>query len=163
MKKLILIIGFAIVNISCNGQKIKPLETVANFNSYGVKISEHKADSKEEMTKKYNSLKVGDTLNVKFKSKINAVCQNKGCWMKVDLADNKETFVKFKNYAFFMPKDSKDDEVILNGKAFVSMESVEDQKHYAGDAGKSKAEIDAILTPKKTLSFTADGVLIHKK
>jgi Domain of unknown function (DUF4920) len=163
MKKVVLILGCAIASIGCNGQKTKSAEMVGNYSSYGAKITEEKADSKEEMTKKYDNLKVGDTLNVKFKSKINAVCQNKGCWMKVDLADKKETFVKFKNYAFFMPKDSKDDEVIVNGKAFVSMESVEDQKHYAGDAGKSKAEIDAITTPKKTLSFTADGVLIHKK
>ncbi len=163
MKKIAFLIGCVVLSIGCNGQKTKPVETVGNFSSYGAKISEEKADSKEEMTKKYENLKVGDTLNVKFKSKINAVCQNKGCWMKVDLADKKETFVKFKNYAFFMPKDSKDDEVIVNGKAFVSMESVEDQKHYASDAGKSKAEIDAITTPKKTMSFTADGVLIKKR
>jgi Domain of unknown function (DUF4920) len=163
MKKLVLLIGCIIMSIGCNGQKPKSAEMVGDYSSFGAKISEDKAVSKEEMTKTYENLKVGDTLNVKFKSKINAVCQNKGCWMKVDLADKKETFVKFKNYAFFMPKDSKNDEVIVNGKAFVSMESVEDQKHYASDAGKSKAEIDAITTPKKTLSFTADGVLIHKK
>ena len=80
--------------------------------------------------------------------------------MKVELADNKEVFVKFKDYAFFMPKDSKNKEVIVNGKAFVSEESIADQKHYASDAGKSQSEIDKITTTKKTLSFVADGVLI---
>ncbi len=61
----------------------------------------------------------GDTINVKFISTIKAVCQNKGCWMKVALDHNEETFVKFKDYGFFMPKDAKDKTVIVNGKAFV--------------------------------------------
>ena len=158
MKKIILIACIALAAIGCKGQT----ETVSKdgFSSFGAKISSDNAISKDEISQKYVNLKAGDTINIKFKSKINAVCQNKGCWMKVDLVDNKETFVKFKDYAFFMPKDSKNKEVIVNGKAFVSEESVADQKHYASDAGKSQAEIDKILTTKRTLSFTADGVLI---
>ena len=158
MKKLIFIICFSIVSISCKSQT--EVKSENGFNSYGAKITADKSFSKDEISKTYANLKAGDTLNVKFKSKINAVCQNKGCWMKVELADNKEVFVKFKNYAFFMPKDSKDKEVIVNGKAFVSEESIADQKHYAGDAGKSQTEIDKINTTKKTMSFMADGVLI---
>ena len=153
----------AIAFLSCNSNKSKVSNLdMADYDSYGSKISSDKAISSSELNSKYNKLKIGDTVNVKFKSTIKEVCQNKGCWMKIDLGDNKEAFVKFKDYAFFMPKDSKDDEVILNGKAFMSQESVEDQKHYAGDAGKSQAEIDAIVAPKTIYSFTADGVLIKK-
>ena len=153
----------AIAFSSCNSNKSKVSNLdMADYDSYGSKISSDKAISSSELNSKYNKLKIGDTVNVKFKSTIKEVCQNKGCWMKIDLGDNKEAFVKFKDYAFFMPKDSKDDEVILNGKAFMSQESVEDQKHYAGDAGKSQAEIDAIVAPKTIYSFTADGVLIKK-
>ena len=70
--------------------------------------------------------------------------------------------MKFKDYAFFVPKNAQDEEVIVNGKAFVSIESVEELKHYAKDAGKSQASIDSIVTPKTTYSFMADGVLIKK-
>ena len=118
--------------------------------------------SNAEMMEKFKSLKEGDTLEVKFKSGINEVCQKKGCWMTLDLADDKEAFVKFKDYGFFVPKNAQDKEVIVNGKAFVSIESVDVLKHYAKDAGKSQAAIDSIVEPKVTYSFMADGVLIAK-
>jgi Domain of unknown function (DUF4920) len=158
MKKIFFILCITSIFLNCKSR----IESKSNndYLTFGSKISSVNAISKEEISKKYADLKTGDTINLKFKSNINAVCQNKGCWMKVELTDNKETFVKFKDYAFFMPKDSKGKEVIVNGKAFVSEESVADQKHYASDAGKSQEEIDKIITPKKTLSFTADGVLI---
>ena len=59
-----------------------------------------------------------------------------------------------------MPKDIKGKEVIVNGLAFVEEMSVKDQKHYAKDGGKSEAEIAEITSPKKTLGFEADGVLL---
>jgi hypothetical protein len=50
----------------------------------------------------------------------------------------------------------------VNGKAFVSIESVDELKHYAKDAGKSQVAIDSIIAPKTTYSFLADGVLIQE-
>ena len=163
MKRIFIYAVFVIAISSCNSKQSQVNNVdVAGYESFGSKISADKAITSSELNSKYSKLKIGDTVDVKFKSTIKEVCQNKGCWMKLDLGENKEAFVKFKDYAFFMPKDSKNDEVILNGKAFVSQESVEDQKHYAGDAGKSQAEIDAIVSPKTIYSFTADGVLIKK-
>ena len=142
-------------------------ETVATENQkqdeyafFGDSISDDKALSSDEMMTQFDKLKAGDTLNVKFKSKIKNVCQKKGCWMTLVLPNEKEAFVKFKDYAFFVPKNAKDEEVIVNGKAFVSIESVEELKHYAKDEGKSQAAIDSIVSPKTTYSFMADGVLI---
>jgi hypothetical protein len=144
-------------------------ETVATGNQkqdkyafFGDSISDEKALSNDEILAQFDKLKAGDTLNVKFKSKIKNVCQKKGCWMTLVLPNEKEAFVKFKDYAFFVPKNAKDEEVIVNGKAFVSIESVEELKHYAKDEGKSQAAIDSIVTPKTTYSFMADGVLIIK-
>lgn len=130
------------------------------YSSFGDSISAGNAISKEELFSKYESMKEGDTLKVKFSSQINDVCQKKGCWMNVDLGKDQEAFVKFKDYGFFMPLNSKGEEVIVNGKAFLSVESIEEQKHYAKDAGKSQAAIDSITTPLKSYSFVADGVLI---
>ena len=133
-----------------------------NYAFFGDSISDEKALSNDEILAQFDKLKAGDTLNVKFKSKIKNVCQKKGCWMTLVLPNEKEAFVKFKDYAFFVPKNAKDEEVIVNGKAFVSIESVEELKHYAKDEGKSQAAIDSIVTPKTTYSFMADGVLIIK-
>jgi hypothetical protein len=157
--------SFLMLFISCSN-KTKVSENkdaiTQGYKSFGNQISNQNAVTAQAMIEKYQLLKEGDTVGVKFTSTIKEVCQNKGCWMKLDLGNNKESFVKFKDYAFFMPKDSKNDQVIVNGKAFVSMESIEDQKHYAQDAGISQNEIDKITQPKPVYSFIADGVLIKK-
>jgi hypothetical protein len=61
-----------------------------------------------------------------------------------------------------MPLDSKDSEVIVNGKAFVKETSVKELQHYAEDAGKTKEEIALITESKVEFAFEADGVLIKK-
>ena len=52
--------------------------------------------------------------------------------------------------------------LLLKEKHYVSVESVDDLKHYAKDAGKSQEAIDSITEPKTTYSFMANGVLIKK-
>ena len=96
----------------------------------------------------------------KATGKVVSVCQEKGCWMKVEKASGETMMVKFKDYGFFMPKDIVGKEVVLDGDAAVKETSVKQLKHYAGDAGKSKEEISKITTPKKELIFTAKGVLV---
>lgn len=130
-----------------------------DYESFGAQISEEQAMTQEEMAAKFKDMKPGDTVAVKFKAKVNSVCQNKGCWMRLNTGEE-ETLVKFKDYGFFMPKDIAGDEVIVNGRAFVDEMSVEDQQHFAEDAGKSPEEIAAITEPKRTLSVISDGVLL---
>lgn len=165
MKKILFILAISLVTISCNNEK-KEEKTVVevedvknNYQSFGKEISDDGVLSKSEMIKKYNSLKIGDTINVKFATTVNEVCQNKGCWMNLDMNEN-EAMVRFKDYGFFMPKDIAGQEIIVNGKAYIEEMSVEDQRHYAEDGGKTKEEIAAITEVKRTLAFEADGVLI---
>lgn len=138
------------------------VETTADitYASFGDEIAADNALSAAEMASKYESLKIGDTLNTKVLANVNSVCQAKGCWMRLDLENDEELMVKFKDYAFFMPKNIADKNVIVNGKAYVTEVSVDEQRHYAEDAGKSETEIAAITTPKRTYSFEADGVLL---
>lgn len=151
---------------SCNKkQEDVKNEAVAekiNYAVFGDSITDAEALTSAEMMAKFKEMKEDDTLNVKFKSKINGVCQKKGCWMTMDLGEEKEAFVKFKDYAFFVPMNAENQDAVISGKAFVSVETVADQKHYAKDAGKSQAAIDSITEPKITYSFMADGVLIRK-
>ena len=163
MKKILALGVIASLFVNCEQKKeVAPEVAKVEYAKFGDSISVDGALSTDEMMKKFADLKEGDTLEVKFKSEINEVCQKKGCWMTLDLADDKEAFVKFKDYGFFVPKNAQDKEVFVNGKAFVSVESVDVLKHYAKDAGKSQAAIDSITEPKVTYSFMADGVLIAK-
>ena len=132
------------------------------YKSFGEQISAQNALSSEEMMTKYENLKPGDTIEVSFEGKVNSVCKSKGCWMELDLPEEENVMVKFKDYGFFVPMDIEEKEVLIHGKAFVAEVSVEEQRHYAKDNGKPEAEIVKIIQPKRSLSFLADGVLIKK-
>lgn len=133
-----------------------------DYASFGDKIVADKALTKEQMYSKYKSLKSGDTVNVKFATKIKDVCKKKGCWMSLELPGEKESFVKFKDYAFFVPLNADGQDAVVSGKAFVSEVSVAQLRHYAKDGGQSEADIAKITEPKVTYGFLADGVLISK-
>lgn len=126
---------------------------------HGAKITPNKAISTEALTKK---MVKKDTVYAKVTGEVESVCKVKGCWMKVKL-DNGETMrVTFKDYGFFVPKDIAGKTVIFEGKAFNKEVSVAELKHYAEDAGKSKAEIAKINKPEKSLNFVAEGVIVKK-
>lgn len=80
--------------------------------------------------------------------------------MILDLPQEEDVMVKFKDYGFFVPKDIEEKEVVVSGKAYITEVSVEEQQHYAEDEGKTEKEIAAITQPERTLSFLADGVQI---
>ena len=165
MKKILYILALSFVVFSCKNEKSeeKPIaeaeEIAVNYQTFGDEISNENVLTKTEMIEKYNNLKPGDTINVKFAATVKDVCQKKGCWMNVEMGE-KEAMVRFKDYGFFMPKDIAGQEVIVNGKAYVEEMSVEDQRHFAEDGGKSAEEIAAITQPKRILAFEANGVLI---
>jgi hypothetical protein len=106
-----------------------------------------------------------DTVHTTLKATVSEVCQAKGCWMTVHDKNSSPTeiMVRFKDYGFFVPKDIGGREVIVEGKAFKSVTSVDELRHYAEDAGKSKEEIEAITTPEETFSFEATGVKVLDK
>lgn len=170
MKKFISLLLISVAVVSCKNEpepKASNLEQpqeelLINYTNVGENVSAEGILSAAEMSDRFAALEIGDTINAKFKAEVASVCKSKGCWMNLKLEDDKEAAVKFKDYAFFVPKDIEEKEVVVNGTAYVSIVSVEDQRHYAEDAGKSEEEIAAITEPKKTLSFLADGVMIEK-
>lgn len=161
----ILIASFVVLSlIACKKVEVEPIAEVIpeKFQSFGDSITVDGVISKEDLLAKFETLKEGDTINVKFRSEIKDVCQKKGCWMNLSLNDEKNTFVRFKDYGFFMPMNAAGSEAIVAGKAFISVESVDELKHYAKDAGKSKEAIDSITEPKVSYSFLSNGVLIKE-
>lgn len=133
-----------------------------SYESFGKEITAINANNVKSMAKAYNDMHLGDSTNYKLIAEVKDVCKAKGCWMTLNLEDGKEVMVKFKDYAFFVPKDIEGKEVIIEGKAFVNEVPVDELQHYAQDAGKSEEEIAAITQPKRTLSFEAEGVLIKQ-
>ncbi len=120
------------------------------------------AISATEMMDHYKSMVAGDSLNSKMRAKVDEVCQVKGCWMKLNLEDGNQVMVRFKDYGFFMPKNIAGKEVVIHGKAFVKETSVDEQRHYAEDSGKSEKEIATITEARRTFAFEAEGVLLKQ-
>lgn len=98
--------------------------------------------------------------NVAVRGEVTGVCPKRGCWVSVKTEDGNSFFVKMKDYAFFVPTALKGKNVVLEGNAEKKVTSVEELKHYAKDAKKSKAEIDTIKTPKEEIRFMASGIKV---
>lgn len=167
MKPIILLIICVFMLNSCKNkdekQQEKPIEVEKTaYKSFGNEIIADDAIDASSMAEHYKSMNVGDSINSKITATVNKVCQAKGCWMTLNLGNDEEVMVKFKDYAIFMPKDIAGKEVIINGKAFVKEVSVDEQRHYAEDGGKTAEEIASITEPKRTYSFEADGVLLKQ-
>lgn len=168
MKKVIITLFTGLVFLtSCSEDKKaatpKTEETkqeAAKYTVFGEKFDKKGFLTAAQMKAQYETMKPGDTVNVKFASKINAGCKKKGCWMRLDLGGNDESFVRFKDYGFFIPLNADGKEVIVNGKAFVTEITVNELKHFAKDEGKSEVEIAKITEPEYTFAYEADGVLM---
>ena len=161
----------ALIFFSCNQtnkERIDSTETskaidLSKYENFGASFTTENLLSTEEMRLKYESMQAGDSVEVSFKTKVNEVCQKKGCWIKLDLGDNStEAFVKFKDYEFFVPKDAAEADAIIKGVAYKAETSVAELRHYAEDAGKSEEEIAAITEPKLEYTFLADGIFLKK-
>jgi hypothetical protein len=88
------------------------------------------------------------------------VCKAEGCWIRLQKADGSSMMVRAKDHAFLMPENIVGKTVLVDGSAMVKEVSEEMRKHYAEDAGKSKAEIAKIKGPDKDVQFSARGVKV---
>ena len=121
---------------------------------YGEKISS--TDLMQLSNIDFNNASV----QTKLEGEIISTCPKKGCWIEMKI-DDKDVFVKFKDYGFFVPKSGMEGKkAIIQGLASIDTVSVKDLKHYAEDAGKSKTEIEKITSQEIKISFLAEGVII---
>jgi Domain of unknown function (DUF4920) len=155
LKNFLVLLSLAAMVAAC----AKKTNEISNLQHFGAAITAKNAIPYDELVMK---MQKADSLNAKVTGKISAVCQKKGCWMTMvsDKPGQPEMRVTFKDYAFFMPKDLAGKKVIIDGFSLVETTSVDELRHYAQDAGKSKAEIEKINTPLRELTFEAAGVII---
>ncbi|MBW3544843.1 MAG: DUF4920 domain-containing protein [Bacteroidetes bacterium] len=102
-----------------------------------------------------------DSVYLTLSGKALTSCEKKGCWMTVALTEGKDMRVTFKDYGFFVPKDLKGEKVVMEGILKRKVSSIEELRHYAEDAGKTAAEIQAIQQPDTAYAFEAVGVLVY--
>ena len=169
MKKIALLAIVAMSVWACNSEGNSEANATENetaevevaevevLNYFGEEITLDDAIAASELPA---ALEGKDSLNVKVEGTINACCQTKGCWMDVDLGNGESMIVKFKDYGFFVPKNSSGSTAVLEGVAKVETQTVDWLKHKAEDAGKTQEEIDAITEPEVKVSFMANGVII---
>lgn len=160
MKKftIIIIAVLAISYFSCNNAKQTSSEQDSN-----IKGTAFEAKDVQEFDAFMTAFEGQDTMEAVVRGKVESVCQKKGCWMNIVSEDGeKEMFVKFVDYAFFMPLDLTGKTVTMKGTAYREVTSVDELRHYAEDEGLPKEEIEAITTPKEEMKFMASGVIIGK-
>ncbi|MFT3902851.1 MAG: DUF4920 domain-containing protein [Niabella sp.] len=155
MKKCILLMVAAALSFTLYAQP--PVGDANAGDKYGDDITAKGAITLEQLAKK---LKKSDTYTGKIKGKAVAVCPKKGCWVTMEMPGNKTMQIKFKDYSFFVPTAVAGKTIVLDGVATKKLVSVDELKHYAEDAKKSQAEIDAITQPEERVSFLATGVVV---
>jgi len=105
----------------------------------------------------------GGSNDVTVSGRVTGVCKKKGCWMTLAQPNGTDMRVRFKDYGFFVPMDIDNQVVTVRGKVYNDTTSVDMLRHYAEDAGKSKAEIMQINAPEINTAFEAIGVYIDSK
>jgi len=144
--------------------------TICILTSCSIESQNNKIYGDQNMTKEdkisgqelLNELAFNDSVQVKVEGVINSICQKKGCWMYVDLNEETEMLVRFKDYGFFVPMDASGSTALIEGMAKVDTLSVEWLKHLKEDAKASQEEIDAITEPQIMYSIAeASGVIIY--
>ena len=160
MNKVFTLVLISFMVFNCN--KKNPARTAVfrksvSYSLYGSSFEIDSIISTQDFTNRMKN--ESDTLDFVMKGTIKEVCSKKGCWMRIQLPDEEELMVRFKDYGFFVPTDATG-EVIIKGEAFKTQISVADLQHYAQDAAATRSEVAAITEPKTTHSLTAEGVLI---
>ena len=115
-----------------------------------------------QMDDLFDEIEIGDTALVTFSSKIDAVCQKKGCWMEVDLDEGYVARVTFLDYGFFVPLNAGGSEAIIYGKEFWKADSAAEKRHYAEDAGEEYVEEELDEDEDYAPHVIALGVKIKK-
>jgi len=106
------------------------------------------------------SMNGSDSLDIVIDGVIDQTCPHAGCWLNLRLDDG-DVLKITTDHVFFVPLEGCEGlKARAKGKAFFEEISVEDQKHYAAEEGKSESEIAAITEPRRHLAFVATGVAI---
>ncbi len=129
-----------------------PLTALAGSEKFGAPLGESPKVALADLVKDPAAW-AGKT--VRTEGTVSAVCQEKGCWMTLKSGD-RSVRITFKDYGFFVPKDSAGATAVMEGVFKVKTIPEATAKHYAGETPGGKPE--AIKGDQKELSLLASGV-----
>lgn len=94
---------------------------------------------------------------VLVRGEIHDVCQKKGCWT---ILRDGEAFVRvrFADYAFFVPKDSRGREAVAQGQLTLRTLSEREARHYEAETRGGAPE--SVEGPQREVGFLATGIRI---
>ena len=154
MKKLLFLFTIVMSSISVMAQP--PKGPAKKGMTFGIKTTAEGAVAANELT---NVMAEKTTADVKVKGTVTEVCKAEGCWIRMQTASG-TMLIKMKDHSFTVPLALNGKTIVADGIAELKETSVEMLKHYAQDAGKSKAEIESITAPKKEIVLQAKGILV---
>ena len=154
MKKIFVVFSLLIISISLMAQP--PKGPAKKGMTFGIKTTADGAVAANELT---NVMAEKTTADVKVKGTVTEVCKAEGCWIRMQTASG-TMLIKMKDHSFTVPLALNGKTIVADGVAELKETSVEMLKHYAEDAGKTKAEIAAITAPKKEIVLQAKGILV---
>ena len=160
---LVLFLSFSALSFSQEevDKKSPPAGNANKGDYYGEDVSQASEKNAISVGRLENKLKNNSKVdNVAVKGEVLDVCKKRGCWITIKTENGSSFFVKMKDYAFFVPVALKGKNVILEGTAEKEITSVDELRHYAKDAKKSKTEIEAITFPKEEIHFLASGIKV---
>ena len=156
MKK---IFAFAVAGFLSASLMAQPPKGDANKGmTFGETITTEGSITSDALVKKLDK---ENKLEVKVEGEVAQVCAAEGCWLKMKTA-NGTILVKMKDHKFLVPLSMNAKTIVAKGIAEKKITSIEMQKHYAEDAGKSKEEIEAIKEPKQEIVLQATGIVVVK-
>ena len=154
MKKIFVFIPALLLAFTLMAQP--PKGSANSGMTFGKKTTSEGAITASELPAKLTG---ADAVEVKVTGKVSEVCKAEGCWLRME-TENGSMLIKMKDHAFLVPLSMNGKTIVVDGVATLKETSVEMLRHYAEDAGKSKAEIEAIKEPKKEITMQAKGILV---
>lgn len=157
MRKISLLFTMLVIALFSYAQPPNvPAEPGARF---GQITTAENAITVDQLFSLMQSKKQKTGFEVKLKGVVNQVCEKEGCWIKVQSPDG-SMLVKMKDHKFLVPLVLNGKTIVIDGIAEEKLTTVEQLRHYAEDAGKSKDEIAKITEPKKEITVQAKGILV---
>ncbi|MGD2109011.1 MAG: DUF4920 domain-containing protein [Phycisphaerae bacterium] len=101
-----------------------------------------------------------DGKHIRLKGMVKAVCETRGCWMRVGCQEVSDTvFVKFRCPigGRLIPMEAKSHRAVVEGRFALKEISEADARHMKKDAGGTPDEIAQIVGPQKMAMLDARG------
>ena len=123
---------------------------------YGEVVDSTQAVKATDLQQKMLGLR---TINLTISGKVEDVCKAEGCWMKLDLGEEKRLLVRMKNRSFSVDDEVQGKYAFVKGTVHYDTISVENLQKHAKENGESDSVISALTVPEINLVMEALGVM----